>query len=361
MAGGAGRARTPTRMGRFAARLRLDQRRSPSRDPAHEPHHRPLRLPRPPEGRGHHAPVRQSRHHRAADHARAQGAPGPDLRAGPAGGDRGGHGGRLLARQRQARRLQRARGAGPRQRHGLAVQRQVHGNADDPHRRPAGAGPRADRAAALRPAGADGRAARQVGGGGDAAGGPAAHRAPRRQGGDDAADGAGIHLAAGRHPQRRGRHRARRLDAGRHPLAPLRRRARQPGQAAASGPSAPSSSSATRSSRAMRWRRRPRSRRRWAPPSTSRAPPTVRISCPSMPATPAASRATRNKCAHVLSKFDLLSCSVPTRCACPCGARSSRCPKRCRSSTSASSTGTWARTSPPRWRCGPTCARRCWR
>ena len=213
-------SRPPTRTGRFAARLRLDQRRSPSRDPAHEPHHRPLRLPRAPEGRGHHAPVRQSRHHRAADHARAQGAPGPDLRAGPAGGDRGGHGRRLLARQRQARRLQRARGAGPRQRHGLAVQCQVHGHPDDPDRRPAGAGPRAHRAAALRAAGADRRAAGEVGGRGDAAGGPAAHRAPRRQGGDDAADRAGVHLAAGRHPQRRGRHRARRLDAGRHPLAP---------------------------------------------------------------------------------------------------------------------------------------------
>ncbi len=53
--------------------------------------------------------------------------------------------------------LQRARGAGARQRHGLAVQRQVHRHADDPDRRPAGAGPRAHRAAALRPAGADGR------------------------------------------------------------------------------------------------------------------------------------------------------------------------------------------------------------
>ena len=59
----------------------------PYRGLPHEPHHRPLRLPRAPEGRGHHASVRQSRHHRAADHARAQGAPGPHLRAGPAGVD----------------------------------------------------------------------------------------------------------------------------------------------------------------------------------------------------------------------------------------------------------------------------------
>ena len=195
---------------------------SPERQDSHEPHHRPLRLPRAAEGRGHHAPVRQSRHHRAADHACAGRAPRPHLRAGPAGGAGGGDGRRLLARQRQARRLQRARGAGARQRHGLAVQRQVHRHADDPDRRPAGAGPRPHRAAALSPAGADGRAAGEVGGGGDAAGGPAAHRAPRGQGGDDAADGAGVHLAAGRHPECRGRHRSRRLHAGRYALAPRR-------------------------------------------------------------------------------------------------------------------------------------------
>src|SRR5246127_451090 len=49
--------------------------------------------------------------------------------------------------------------ASARQRAGLAVQREVHGHADDPARRPAGAGPRADGAGAVRPAGADGRAA----------------------------------------------------------------------------------------------------------------------------------------------------------------------------------------------------------
>ena len=206
-------------------------RRSTSRaeeETVDELYYRPLRLPGAPEGRGHHAPVRQSRHHRAADHARAQGAPGPHLRAGAAGGARGGDGRRLLARQRQARRLQRARGAGARQRHGLALQRQVHGHADDPDRRPAGAGPRPHRAAAVRPAGADRRAAGEMGGRGDAAGGPAAHRAPRRQGRHDAADRPGVHLAAGRHPQRRGRHRSRRIDPGRH-ARPARRRGRSTG------------------------------------------------------------------------------------------------------------------------------------
>ena len=60
-----------------------------------------------------------------------------------------------------------------------------------------------------RPAGADGRTAGEMGGRGDAAGGPAAHRAPRRQDRDHAADRAGVHLAPRRHPQFRSRHRAR--------------------------------------------------------------------------------------------------------------------------------------------------------
>ena len=67
-----------------------------------------------------------------------------------------------------------------------------------------------------RPAGPDGGAAREMGGRGDAAGGPAAHRAPRRQDRDHAADRAGVHLAARRHPQCRGRHRARPLHPRRY-------------------------------------------------------------------------------------------------------------------------------------------------
>ncbi len=60
-------------------------------------------------------------------------------------------------------------------------------------------------------------AAGEMGGRGDAAGGSAAHRAPRRQDRDHAADRAGVHLAAGRHPQCRGRHRTRPFDPGRYP------------------------------------------------------------------------------------------------------------------------------------------------
>ena len=119
-------------------------------------------------------------------------------------------------RLRQAGRLQRPCRARARQCDGLAVQRAIHRHADDPHRRPAGAGPRADGAGAVRPAGADGRAAGEMGGRGDAAGRSAAHRAPRRQDRDHAADRAGVHLAAGRHPQCRSRHRARPLDPRRH-------------------------------------------------------------------------------------------------------------------------------------------------
>ena len=89
---------------------------------------------------------------------------------------------------RPAGRRQRARGAGPGQRDGRALQRQVLRLAGDPHRGPAGAGPWAARAAALRPAGADRAAAGEVGGRGDARRGPAAHPAPRREDRAHAAD-----------------------------------------------------------------------------------------------------------------------------------------------------------------------------
>ena len=179
--------------------------------------HRALGIPRIAEGRGHHPSVRQSRHHRTADHARAEGPSGPHLCDGDAGEPGRRHGRRFQPRLRQARRLQRPCRAGSRQCDGLAVQRQLHRHADDPDRRPAGAGPWLAGAGAVRTAGADGRAAGEMGGRGDAAGGSAAHRAPRRQDRDDAADRPGVHLAAGRHPQRRGRHRTRPLDPHRHP------------------------------------------------------------------------------------------------------------------------------------------------
>ena len=76
-----------------------------------------------------------------------------------------------------------------------------------------------------RAAGADGRAAGEMGGRGDAAGGPAADRAPRRQDRDHAADRAGVHLAARRHPECRSRHRTWPFDPGRYPRADRRTRA----------------------------------------------------------------------------------------------------------------------------------------
>ena len=174
-----------------------------------ESHHRALGVPGPAQGRGHHPSVRQSRHHRIADHARPEGTSRPHLCDGDAGEPGGRHRRRLQPRLGQARRLQRPCRARARQRDGLAVQRQLHRHADDPHRRPAGAGPRPDGAGAVRAAGADGRAAGEMGGRGDASGRPAADRAPRRQDRDHAADRAGVHLAARRYPQCRGRHRTR--------------------------------------------------------------------------------------------------------------------------------------------------------
>ena len=77
------------------------------------------------------------------------------------------------------------------------------------HGRPAGAGPRLDGADALRPAGADRATDGEVGGRRDARAGSAAHRASRRQDGAHAADRAGVHQPAGRHPRRRSAARSR--------------------------------------------------------------------------------------------------------------------------------------------------------
>ena len=193
-----------------------------------ESHHRALGVPGTAQGRGHHPSVRQSRHHRTADHARAEGASRPHLRDGDAGKPGGRHRRRLQPRLGQARRLQRPCRARARQRDGLAVQRQLHRHADDPHRRPAGAGPRPDGAGAVWADAADGRAAGEMGGRGDASGRPAADRAPCRQDRDDAADRAGVHLAARRYPQCRSRHRTRQFDPRRyaasgHPTSRCRR------------------------------------------------------------------------------------------------------------------------------------------
>ncbi len=93
-------------------------------------------------------------------------------------------------------------------------------------------------------------------------------------------------------------------------------------------------------------------------PSINRASPTARISFPSTPASWVASRATRSRCAACCPSSIFWSRWAPIPCACRCGARSSRCPTAWPSSKSVSSTGTWARTTPPRWPCAPTCARR---
>ena len=201
----------------------------------HEHHLRPRGLPRPARKRGGVAPVREPRHHRASDHGRAAGPAGHPVRDGAAGGAGGGDGGRLLARFRRSQRLQRPRRTRTRQRHGLALQREVDGLSDHRHRGAAGAGPRAHRADALRPAGADRAAAREMGGGGHPAPGPAAHRAPRRQGRDDPADRAGVHLATRGHPQRTGRAGAGQPHPGRHRGPAERRGARSPRGPAAGG------------------------------------------------------------------------------------------------------------------------------
>ena len=185
-------------------------------------HHRPRRVPARAERRGRREDVRQSRHDRAADHACALLGAGDGLRARPAGGGGDRHGRRLCPRLGQARVVQRPCRARPRQRDRLDLHLADVGHGDDRHRRPAGAGPRPHRAAALRAAGADRPAGREMGGRGQPHRGFAAHPAPRRQGRDHRADRAGVHLAARRHPEQRGGDRSRRDDARRHRRAPER-------------------------------------------------------------------------------------------------------------------------------------------
>ena len=179
----------------------------------HQHHHRPRRLSPRAERRRRRKDVRQSRHHRAADHARALLGAGDGLCAGAAGGHRDRHGRRLCPRLGQAGLVQRPRGARPRQRHRLDLHLLHVGHADDRDGRPAGTGPRPHRAAALRAADPDRHAGREMGDRGEPHRGPAAHPAPCRQGGDHGADRPGVHLAARRHPEQRGGDRSRRGDA----------------------------------------------------------------------------------------------------------------------------------------------------
>ena len=163
---------------------------------------------------------------------------------------------------------------------GSLLQRQLHRHADDPDRRPAGAGPRPDGAGAVWAAGADGRAAGEMGGRGDAAGRSAADRAPRRQDRDHAADRAGVHLAARRYPQCRGRHRTRPLDPRRYPRQTVRRSAAGAGRAHPQGRAAGHHHRRRDRQERRACRRRPRWRRRSAVRPISRRRPMARISCP---------------------------------------------------------------------------------
>ena len=206
-----------------------------ARRPRHQHHHRPRRLPARAERRRRREDVRQSRHDRAADHACALLRAGDGLRARPAGGGRDRHGRRLCPRLGQAGVVQRPCRARPRQRDRLDLHLADVGHGDDRDRGPAGTGPRPHRAAALRAAGADRPAGREMGGRGQPHRGPAAHPAPRRQGRDHRADRAGVHLAARRHPEQRGGDRPGASDAGRHGRPSQRRRARAARQAPAVG------------------------------------------------------------------------------------------------------------------------------
>ena len=176
---------------------------------------------------------------------------------------------------------------------GSLLQRQLHRHADDPDRRPAGAGPRPDGAGAVWAAGADGRAAGEMGGRGDAAGGSAADRAPRRQDRDHAADRAGVHLAAGRHPQCRGRHRTRPLDPRRYPRQAVGRIAAGAGRAhPESGAAGDHRRRRDRQERCVAGSRR-NWRKRWAVRPISPRRPMARNSCPKARASWARWRASR--------------------------------------------------------------------
>ena len=291
------------------------------------------------EGRGRHASVRQSRHHRIADHARAEGSSRPHLCDGDAGKPRRRHGRRLQPRLGQTRRLQCPRRARPRQRDGLALQRKFYRHAVDPDRRPAGAGPRPDGAGAVWSAGPDGRAPGEMGGRGDAAGGSAADRAPRRQDRDHAADRAGVHLAARRYPQCRGRHRARPLHPRRYPRQAVGRIAAGAGRAdPESGAAGDHHRRRDRQERRAA-RKRLNWRRRSAARPTSRPRPMARISCPKARASWARWRAFRNWRARRFRLTISSSRSAAIRCECRFTARSIRCRTGFRSCRSAWSIG----------------------
>ena len=204
---------------------------------------------------------------------------------------------------------------------------------------------------AVRPAGADGRAAGEMGGRGDAAGRPAADRAPRRQDRDHAADRAGVHLAARRYPQCGSRHRTRPFDPRRYPRQAFRRSVAGAGRAYPQGRSARSSSPATRSSRATRCRKPQRWRRRSAAPAYQRSTPYGAHFLSESPCFMGALSRLQKQVREVLSPYDLMIVLGADPLAdVGATAKSIRCRRACRSCRSAWSIGTSPRITAPRSR-----------
>ena len=201
-----------------------------------------------------------------------------------------------------------------------------------------------------RAAGADGRAAGEMGGRGDAAGGPAADRAPRRQDRDHAADRAGVHLAARRYPQCRSRHRTRPLDPRRYPREAVRRGVAGAGAAHPQG-------------RAAGHHRRRRNRQERCAAGSRRAGRDARLSRlsaidalrrafpvgkPVLHGRAVAAAEAGSRGAVALRSDD--RARRRSACGCRCTARSIRCRRACRSCRSAWSTGISPRITAPRSR-----------
>ena len=146
--------------------------------------------------RGGHAYFRQSRVDRDAADGRAGRRARHRLRARPAGGDRGRHGGRLGAGVGPRRLRQPARDGGPGQRDGRARRLEGERDAARRHRRPAGHPPSDDRAVALRRSRRARPAGDQMGEGGAARRGCRPGAAPRLRRRAHAALRSGLPVAA---------------------------------------------------------------------------------------------------------------------------------------------------------------------
>ena len=144
-------------------------------------------------------------------------------------------------------------------------------------------------------------------------------------------------------------------------VAPVRRGARQRSPSALLAGRAAGDHRRRRDRQERRAARRPpRSPRRWAPPSTSRASPTARISSPSTPASSARSRATRSRCAALLVAIRPAD-RAGRRPAAHVGVERGRAAARRHAGgpDRPRRLGHGQELSRPRWPCAPTCARRC--